>query len=215
MPILDSHQNSIESHIRDTRFLDSALTQPHIAKPIQEFCTILGQWAKIHNLTSIHDSHSLQVQIQDSLLPIAFLQPFHTCIDVGSGAGFPALLLACYYRQSAFYLLEPRKKRVSFLENAIARMGLTNVSVIGDYSYNVRGIQGDLISSRAVCQSDILVQGSRHLLAPNGAYLLYKGTDTASESKLLSDMSVAAFSHSLFGSEAAHRRTYLYARFKN
>lgn len=181
------------------------LTQPNMASPLQAFSNILLQWAKIHNLTGIKDSVSLQEQIYDSLLPITFLQPFQTCIDIGSGAGFPALMLACYYSDSIFYLLEPRKKRVSFLENAIINMGLKNVRVIADYSYNVKGLQGDLITSRAVCKSDILVRDSKHLLAENGYYLLYKGTHTSNEADLLCDMNVKTFSRIY--------RTYIYACF--
>ena len=185
--------------------LESILEQPHIAKPLQAFSDMLLQWAKIHNLTGIKDSKSLQEQIYDSLLPINFLQPFSTCIDIGSGAGFPALMLACYYSSSTFYLLEPRKKRVSFLENAIINMGLKNVKVIADYSYNIKGLKGDLITSRAVCKSDILVRDSKHLLAQNGYYLLYKGTNTSNEANLLCDMNVKTFNH-LY-------RTYIYACF--
>ncbi len=185
--------------------IQTIITQPHIAQPLQAFSDILLQWAKIHNLTGIKDSKALQHQIYDSLLPITFLQPFHTCIDIGSGAGFPALILACYYQKNAFYLLEPRKKRASFLENAISHMQLTNVKVIANYSYNVTEIQGDLITSRAVCQSDILVHNSKHLLASNGHYLLYKGTNTAHEATSLHGMQTQVFRH-------AHR-TYIYACF--
>ena len=185
--------------------IQAIISQPHMAKPLERFSNILLQWAKIHNLTAIKDSKELYHQIVDSLLPISFLKPFHTCIDIGSGAGFPALILACYYTDSKFYLLEPRKKRVSFLENAIISMGLSHVKVIADYSYNVKNIQGDLISSRAVCRSDILVRDSRHLLGSSGHYLLYKGTNTANEKDLLDDMQTQVFTNT--------NRAYIYASF--
>ncbi|MCI5785893.1 MAG: 16S rRNA (guanine(527)-N(7))-methyltransferase RsmG [Helicobacter trogontum] len=185
--------------------IKAIISQPRMAKPLESFSKILLQWAKIHNLTAIKDSKVLYHQIVDSLLPIFFLKPFHTCIDIGSGAGFPALILACYYTESQFYLLEPRKKRVSFLENAIVSMGLSHVKVIADYSYNVRDLQGDLISSRAVCRSDILVHDSKHLLESNGHYLLYKGTNTAHEIDLLSNMQTQTFTST--------NRTYIYAKF--
>lgn len=185
--------------------IQDLITNSHISKPLQAFSKILFQWSRIHNLTSIKDSISLQEQIYDSLIPTTFLQPFQTCIDIGSGAGFPALLLACYYPQNIFYLLEPRKKRVSFLENAIIQMQLKNVKVIANYSYNVKEIQGDLITSRAVCKSDILIKDSKHLLSTNGHYLLYKGTHTANEVNLLCDMNIETFKYL--------NRTYIYANF--
>lgn len=185
--------------------IQNIISQPHISKPLESFSNILLQWANIHNLTAIKDSKDLYSQIIDSLLPISFLKPFHTCIDVGSGAGFPALILACYYTDSKFYLLEPRKKRVSFLENAIISMGLSNVKVIADYSYNVKNIKGDLISSRAVCRSDILLRDSRHLLESMGNYLLYKGTNTINEKNLLQGMQTQTFKN--------ENRVYIYANF--
>ena len=185
--------------------IQNIISQPHISKPLESFSNILLQWANIHNLTAIKDSKDLYSQIIDSLLPISFLKPFHTCIDVGSGAGFPALILACYYTDSKFYLLEPRKKRVSFLENAIISMGLSNVKVIPDYSYNVKNIKGDLISSRAVCRSDILLRDSRHLLESMGNYLLYKGTNTINEKNLLQGMQTQTFKN--------ENRVYIYANF--
>ena len=73
------------------------------------------------------------------------------------------------------------------------------------YSYNVKNIQGDLISSRAVCRSDILVRDSRHLLESGGHYLLYKGTNTANEKDLLDDMQTQVFTNT--------NRAYIYANF--
>lgn len=194
-----------ENNLQSINKLQAILAQPKIAAKLQAFGDILLQWAKIHSLTGIKDSVSMREQIYDSLMPATFLQPFKTCIDIGSGAGFPALILACYYCESNFYLLEPRKKRVSFLENAIIKMGLENAKVIADCSYNVKNLKGDLITSRAVCKSDVLVRDSVHLLAENGHYLLYKGTNTSSEARLLYNMNVETFNHAY--------RTYIYANF--
>ncbi len=161
--------------------VDSIIKQEHMKFKLQVFTNLLIKWAKVHNLTGSNNLDSITNQIQDSLMPISFLKPFKICIDIGSGAGFPALMLACHYSQSKFYLLEPRAKRVAFLENAVIQMELDNVIIIQDFSYNVSDIKADLITSRAVCQSYKLMQDSQHLISLNGYYLLFKGSNTISE----------------------------------
>lgn len=180
------------------------LEQNNLSNQINIFSDLLLRWNKIHNLTGIKDKHSLELQLQDSLLPTTFLQSFCTCIDVGSGAGFPALILACYYQQAEFYLLEPRLKRASFLENAVCAMGLKNVKVITDFSYNINHIQGDLITSRAVCESALLIKQSKHLLYPFGYYLLFKGQKSAKEYLQLQDFKTNLFYH--------QQRIFFYAK---
>jgi 16S rRNA (guanine527-N7)-methyltransferase len=56
-------------------------------------------------------------------------QPGESWVDVGSGAGFPGLVLAATYPNSAFTLLEPQKRRAGFLELQTADLGLANVRV--------------------------------------------------------------------------------------
>ncbi|MFN2613304.1 MAG: 16S rRNA (guanine(527)-N(7))-methyltransferase RsmG [Actinomycetota bacterium] len=51
-------------------------------------------------------------------------------VDVGSGAGFPGLVLACCYAQAGFTLVEPQTRRAGFLEAECARLGLDNVDVV-------------------------------------------------------------------------------------
>jgi 16S rRNA (guanine(527)-N(7))-methyltransferase RsmG len=56
-------------------------------------------------------------------------RPAERWLDVGSGAGFPGLVLACCYPDSTFTLLEPHKRRAGFLELTASQMGLANVRV--------------------------------------------------------------------------------------
>jgi 16S rRNA (guanine527-N7)-methyltransferase len=49
--------------------------------------------------------------------------------DVGSGAGFPGIVLACCYPATSFLLVEPKKRRAGFLELVAADLGLENVRV--------------------------------------------------------------------------------------
>lgn len=188
-------------------FLRLVNISPNIIKSLEVFTNLLLRWGKIHNISGAKDRKAIQAQIEDSLLPINFLLPFQTCIDIGSGAGFPALILACCYPKSQFYLLEPRIKRIAFLENAILTMGIHNVKIIPKFSDHVHDIKADLITSRAVCNSSTLIQKSQHLLVDSGYYLLFKGTNTADEHKTINGLRTQIFTH--------HQRTFIYTQLHN
>ncbi len=173
---------------------------------IATFSDLLMRWGRVHNLVGSTDYDSIKRNVNDSMLPISFLQPFDTCIDIGSGAGFPALILACFYPSSFFYLLEPRSKRVSFLNYALINMKLKNAKVIAKYSYDVYDIKADLISSRAVCRADKLIEQSRHLLNNGGRYLLFKGSDSERESHILNDFDSQIIKYD--------KRVFIYAKEK-
>jgi chromosome partitioning protein len=56
-------------------------------------------------------------------------RPGESWVDVGSGAGFPGLPLACCYAETSFVLAEPLRRRAGFLDVQVATLGLTNVTV--------------------------------------------------------------------------------------
>ena len=162
---------------------------------LEGFASLLAQWGRIHNLTAVADLESIRDNIESSLYPTNFLLPFNTCVDVGSGAGFPALPLACHYEDSFFYLLEPRKKRAAFLNHVICQLELKNAKVIAEFSHKVRGIKANLLTSRAVCSGEGLLDKSRHLVREDGKYLLFKGEKSLSESLAIKGYDTKVFSH--------------------
>lgn len=90
---------------------------------------LLQKWAPRMNLTSIRGAEDAAWKhYRDSVAPIRVLS-VGPWVDIGSGAGFPGLPLAIIRPQVLVTLVEPRKKRVSFLRAAIAELGLENVSV--------------------------------------------------------------------------------------
>ena len=60
-------------------------------------------------------------------------------VDVGSGAGFPGLVLACCYPDTKFALIEPSERRAGFLELQVAGLGLSNVEVLARRLEEVSG----------------------------------------------------------------------------
>ena len=64
-------------------------------KEFELFASLLLEWNKSHNLTGSKDIKEVFLQIQDSIKPLEFLpKGFKTVLDIGSGAGFPAIPMA-------------------------------------------------------------------------------------------------------------------------
>ena len=71
-------------------------------------------------------------------------------IDIGSGAGFPGLVIAALTDRTV-YLVEPRRKRAAFLEEAAERLGVAgHVRVVAAPIQSLSGVMASVISARAV-----------------------------------------------------------------
>jgi len=103
-------------------------------------------------------------------------------IDLGSGAGFPGLVVAIL---SAFHveLVEVRRKRIDHLEAVVDALGLSErVTVLGCKVEQVRGAPRHVISARAYAPLDRLFATARHLSDPSlTRWLLPKGRSAQSE----------------------------------
>ncbi len=147
----------------------------------RRFTALLLEWNKIHNLTGAKSPLEVEKNIDDSLYPTTFIDTPTSILDVGTGAGFPGLVLAVAYPNARTVLCEPRKKRASFLKYVAMELELSNVEVVKkrveDYSAKPFG----LISSRAVTDTQMLLKLTKHLQNSETQYLFYKGEHLFSE----------------------------------
>ncbi len=103
-------------------------------------------------------------------------------VDVGSGAGLPGLVIAAMLPTREVVLVEPMERRVAWLEEAAAKVGLTNVVVVRGRAEEVKGtVTADVLTARAVASMDKLVKWCLPLLGPNGQMALLKGRSAADE----------------------------------
>lgn len=155
---------------------------------LERYAHLLLKWNKIHNLSGAQDLQSVQNNITDCLYPLNFIDPFKSAIDIGSGAGFPAIPLAIANPQSLFFLTEPRKKRASFLQTLCIELELENTLIFPCTLQEAKIPQKvDLITSRAVGSTSFLIQISSHLLSSQGAFLFYKGSKLLQEKSEIRD----------------------------
>ncbi len=134
----------------------------------------------------IWDRHLLNCGVLARLIPAK-----GTLVDLGSGAGLPGIVLAMMLPGAKVTLLEPLARRVEFLEECVATLGLSNTQVVRGRAEDLAGrIQADVVASRAVAPLDKLAGLSVGLARPGGRVLAMKGS--SAEAELLKSRPVLA-----------------------
>jgi 16S rRNA (guanine527-N7)-methyltransferase len=142
---------------------------------IQRYKEHLHKWNKIHNLTGAKDEDTLNNFIYDALYPVKFLPKVNSLMDIGTGAGFPGMILALALPDTEITLVEPLTKRASFLQFIKADLGLKNVTVVKKRVEQMEPKIFDIITSRAVTDTKMLLKLSENFRDKNSKLLFYKG----------------------------------------
>ncbi|RLA74795.1 MAG: 16S rRNA (guanine(527)-N(7))-methyltransferase RsmG [Epsilonproteobacteria bacterium] len=148
---------------------------------IKIFKTILKQWGATHNLTSSLDDIFIEKNIVDSLYVLKFLKQFDSFADIGTGAGYPGLILAIAKPDTKCYLIEPNRKKSAFLGFVVASLKLKNTKIISKKVELCNDIKPQLVFSRAVTNVKELLKISSNISNKNTTHLLYKGSNYKDE----------------------------------
>jgi len=140
------------------------------------FIKLLQQWGKIHNLSGRLTTEDIHENILDSLYPLNFIDNYESFADIGTGAGYPGLIISIAKRNMNTYLIEPRIKRVSFLNFVKASLKLENLNILCNRVEEVKGLKVDLITSRAVTNTKLLLDITKNIKSEKCSYLFYKGS---------------------------------------
>ena len=151
------------------------------SEKFKKFTTLLLEWNRIHNLTGAKTDKEVVLNIEDSLYPCEFIEKPNSILDVGTGAGFPGLILAIAYPQARVVLCEPRNKRASFLKFVAMELELDNITVIKKRVEDYQDVPFELITSRAVTNTKMLLELTKHLQNSATKYLFYKGAQVFNE----------------------------------
>lgn len=141
----------------------------------QTYKTILMQWNKTHNLTGAKTIAQIDDFIVDSVEPVTFLPPMSNAMDIGTGAGFPGMILAFALPNTHFTLVEPLAKRASFLQFIKANLALNNVTIKAVRVEQLEPQTFDMITSRAVTETQMLLKLSHPFRTTGTLCLFYKG----------------------------------------
>lgn len=103
-------------------------------------------------------------------------------VDVGSGAGLPGLAIAIARPDLELHLVEPLERRVTWLDEVVADLGLDNVTVHRARAEQVAGkVSGRYVTARAVSALSTLAGWTLPLTTPRGEVLAIKGRSAAEE----------------------------------
>ena len=140
------------------------------------FIKLLQQWGKVHNLTASLKYSEIEANILDSVYPLSFIEDFKSFADVGTGAGYPGMLLAIARPEVKAVLIEPRAKRVAFLNFVKSALKLENLEIEQTRVEELDFQKFDLITSRAVSNISLLLDLTGNISDDNTSYLFYKGS---------------------------------------
>lgn len=125
----------------------------------------------------IWDRHLLNCGVISRLIPARC-----SIADLGSGAGLPGIVLAILLPDARVTLVEPMARRVEFLEECVAALGLQNAEVLRGRGEEVAGkLSADVVTSRAVAPLDRLAGLSSGLARSGGRVLAMKGASAPAE----------------------------------
>lgn len=144
---------------------------PASLQRLRAYATLLVDGASQQNLIAASSIPTLWSRhIVDSAQLLGLMQP-GSIVDIGSGAGLPGLVLACLGREVT--LVEPRKRRVEFLQYCIntLELGTAVQPVVAQRA----GGQFANITARAVASPERLIKDTLHLAGKNTRWILPAG----------------------------------------
>ena len=146
------------------------------------FARLLTQANKRVNLTSIRAPQDMAIKhFVDSMAPLPHIPVGAKVADIGSGAGFPGLVLAIFRPDIQLASIETIRKKANFQRHVALELGLANVKI-----YNIRaenweeqgekGLLFDSVICRALADLSTILTWGVPLLAPGGKIIAMKGS---------------------------------------
>ncbi|MCL2456141.1 MAG: 16S rRNA (guanine(527)-N(7))-methyltransferase RsmG, partial [Defluviitaleaceae bacterium] len=136
---------------------------------------------KFMNLTAITDEKDFaEKHIIDSLTLLPYIPDGASVIDIGSGAGFPGLVLRIMKKNIRLTLLDSLRKRIIFLRETCELFGFDDVECVHSRAEEHKQMY-DFCTARAVASLDKLAGYALPLLKKNGVFLAMKSRDIADE----------------------------------
>lgn len=171
-----------------------------ICGKLAKFCEYLLEQNKLFNLTAIKTPESAALlHFADSLTLSAYLPQGSKVLDIGSGAGFPAIPLAIARPDLKITALDSTQKRINFIQIAADMLNLTNISTICARAEDVTGSKFkesfDIVTARAVAAYPMLFELSIPAARVGGKFIAMKSRDVSRETsgieRVLKQMAVS------------------------
>ena len=154
---------------------------------LEIYYELLIEYNKVMNLTGITDKEDVYLKhFYDSLtiVKVIDLNNYETLCDVGTGAGFPGLVIKILYPHLKITLLDSLNKRLNFLNIVIKELNLKDIETIHTRveEYNKKF---DITVARAVAPLNILLEYCIPITKVNGYFIAMKGKNEEASNALL------------------------------
>ena len=165
-----------EKFIAETKKLGINLTEEQLNK-LDQFYNLLIEWNERINLTRITKKEDVYLKhFYDSLTlaKVIDLSTKETLCDVGTGAGFPGIVLKIVYPNLKITLVDALQKRVNYLNEIIKDLQLENIQAIHTRGEDLHD-KYDVVTARAVANIEKLLKYTMHLVNNTGVFVAMKG----------------------------------------
>ena len=166
--------------IEELKKLDIILNENQLNQ-LEKYYELLIEYNKVMNLTGITEKEEVYLKhFYDSLtiIKVIDLNKVDSLCDIGTGAGFPGLVLKIVFPNLKITLLDSLNKRINFLNNVINELNLKNIEAIHtraeEYAILNRN-KFDITTSRAVAHLAILLEYAVPITKEKGYFIPLKG----------------------------------------
>ena len=171
---------NIEEFINETKKLGIDVTGEQLEK-LEIYCNFLLEYNTHTNLTAIKNREEVYLKhFYDSLTLVKSidLTSIENLLDIGTGAGFPGMVLKIFFPNLQIYLVDSNNKKTKFLNKLKNKLNVDKVEVINNRIENItsRFINSiDVVTARAVTNLPVLVELALPLVKVNKYFIAMKG----------------------------------------
>ena len=153
---------------------------------LMAYLNLIEKWNRVYNLTAIRERDEIiKLHFLDSLSILNYVEMEHV-LDVGSGAGFPGIVLAITKPELKVTVMDSVNKKTTFMQQVKSELSLTNLNVV---NARVEAYQPTILFDGVITRAFSSIQNmllmTQHTLQKNGAWLAMKSKDVKEELEAL------------------------------
>lgn len=177
MTLDTSHQFRVSLESAAVSFCLDALTDQQVDQLVKHH-SMLREWNRRINLTRVIEPEpAARLHYAESLYGARFVGDASSLLDIGSGAGFPAVPLAVARPDLQVTALEANQKKSLFLKEVKDELHLDNLKVVTERLELFDWSLFDLLTSRALDRAEQILTPLIEQLGAHQRFMLYCGTD--------------------------------------
>ncbi len=173
---------TIDEFINNTKLLGIDVTKEQLDK-LNTYASFLMEYNAHTNLTAIKKVDEIYLKHFFDSLTLTKVIDLNTCdnlLDIGSGAGFPGMVLKIFFPNLKVTLLDSNNKKTTFLKELAKKINVDNIEVINTRVETLskeRLNYFDVVTARAVTNMTILTELAMPLVKKNKYFIALKGSN--------------------------------------